>query len=78
MQIKKRFPDFMARQALLTLEIISILMVMSAIPLGCVDGGFDNTVCHTKAHDAECIPQPSHENHMIQIPDPFKIKWKHN
>jgi len=53
-------------------------MVMVAIILGCIDGSLDNTVGHTNAQYGEGIPQAAHENHMPHVPDPFKIKRKHN
>jgi hypothetical protein len=37
------------RQALLTLKIFGILMVMLVIPPACVDGSLDNTVSHADA-----------------------------
>jgi hypothetical protein len=67
----------MKRQALLTLKIFGILMVMFVIPFGCINGRFDNTVGHTNAQDGESVPETTHENHMAHIPDPFKTKWKH-
>jgi hypothetical protein len=52
-------------------------MVMFAIFLGCINGGFDNTVSHTNAYNGQCIPEPAHKNRMPHVPDPFKIKRKH-
>ena len=50
---------------------------MFAIFLGCINGGFDNTVGHTNAYNDQCIPETAHKNRMPHVPDPFKIKRKH-
>jgi hypothetical protein len=50
---------------------------MFAIFLGCINGGFDNTVGHTNADNGQCIPETAHKNRMPHVPDPFKIKRKH-
>ena len=51
---------------------------MFAISLGCVNRGFNDAVSHTNAYNGECIPEASHENRMAHVPNPFKIKGKHN
>jgi len=53
-------------------------MVMFAILLGCINGGLDDAVGHTNTQNGQCIPETTHKNRMAHIPDPFKIKGKHN
>jgi hypothetical protein len=53
-------------------------MVMVVLSLRCVKNGFDYAIGHPYAEDIEGIPEPSHKHYMTHIPNPFKIKGKHN
>lgn len=43
-----------------------------------INGSLYNDISHTGSKDGDGIPEPTHENNMANVPDPFKIKWKHN
>jgi hypothetical protein len=48
-QNKKALPRFHGEASAFNLQKTKMLMVMFAILLGCIDGGFDNAVGHTNA-----------------------------
>ena len=55
-----------------------MLVVVGILSFDRIDGGLNDAVRHADAQNRECVPQPSHEDHMTHIPNPFKVKWKHN
>jgi len=55
-----------------------LLVMIAAVLAKSSNGRLDNAIGHSDSKDSESIPQPPHKNRMAHIPDPFKIKRKHN